>query len=1162
MVTILLITIAVTYMASLFLIAHSVERGRLAWLNKIARGPIVYSLSLVVYCTTWTFFGATGRAAQSGVEYLPTYAGPIAFFLFATPVLRKILYICKNQNITSISDFLSSRYGKCPYVAGLVALIALIGLIPYLALQIKATSMAFDLTRSYLAAGQAGHQTSFEFSFINDGLALSISASLAVFVVIFAKNTANANEKHLGLVLSTAFESVIKLVSFLILGGYVLYLIAMRPAHILEPLVIFDGLGEILNAEAMLEPRFWAMVLLSGLATLCLPRMFHMAFIENTDPGHLNKARFTFPLYLSIFAVFIPLIAIVGKTLFLNQPVNPDAYVLAIPMLTGNTTIVGLIFLGGLAAATGMIIIEALSLATMLCNDLALPFLLRNGYLVGTAKGDENNLIVKTRRIAIVAVMSMAYIYSTTVGSSSLVDIGVTSFVAVSQFSPLIIAGIYWPRANRAGAIAGLMTGSVVWLYMLFSGDFSEPQGGALVFSLDTVASAFVASLTSNICVLVITSVCTRQTVDELRQIPRFLKPRDLPNPSGIECSTPVLIADLRNLMVKFVESNIADDQLQDHLKKCGLSGSSSPFATERTLSWAEEFIGGIIGSAMARNSIAALHVTSAHKIKGFHYDNRAIDVLSDSTELLSSNWERFRETLYNINQGILMFDSRLMLSVWNPTAIQLLGLSNATLSAGASFNSVMRSGTNSMELDSARAELALAVDRLNKSQPECQIRHTAPNGQALEIQLKTMPSGGVLIMISDISERQKAEVELQAAYAQLESRVEQRTKELRASEDRFKEMVESSSDWYWETDSAHRFTYISNRFYELTGLRPEQVIGYTRWSLVDTDNRQSGSEIAANKDHMQNEEPFRDIRYTLKTNKGELRIQTSGKPYYSEAGSFLGYRGTASNVTSSEKAEKELIRSERLAALGELVAAIAHEVNTPVGIGLTASTYIQDRTAEFKVLFSSEKIRKTDLSEYIDSVEQLAACLTHNLKRAAQLVKSFKQVAVDQSADQVREFFLKNYLEEISTSVEPKLKHNRHSLHIDCPKDIKVRCNPGALAQIITNLVINSIIHGFEKTTGGNITLAVTLRDTDLLVTYADNGCGISPENMQYLFKPFFTTKRTEGGSGLGLHVIYNLVTQIFGGKIDFTSTPGNGVQVSIILPNLVIETESINHG
>jgi signal transduction histidine kinase len=249
-------------------------------------------------------------------------------------------------------------------------------------------------------------------------------------------------------------------------------------------------------------------------------------------------------------------------------------------------------------------------------------------------------------------------------------------------------------------------------------------------------------------------------------------------------------------------------------------------------------------------------------------------------------------------------------------------------------------------------------------------------------------------------------------------------------------------------------------------------------------------------------------------------------------------------------RAQAELMRSERLAALGGLVAGVAHEINTPVGIGLTAATYLEEQVKDFQRAYAGGQLKRSDVESLLRTATEASVSITANLRRAAELVRSFKLVAVDQSSEQRRPFNVKGYIDEVLRSLQPRLRRTKVVIDTDCPDDVELNSYPGAIYHVITNLVMNSLTHGFEEGRGGHIGIRVTLEPRMLVLTYSDDGRGMNEEQVRRMFEPFFTTRRGQGGSGLGLHVVYNVVTQTLGGRIQGTGAPGQGVVFRIEIP------------
>lgn len=413
--------------------------------------------------------------------------------------------------------------------------------------------------------------------------------------------------------------------------------------------------------------------------------------------------------------------------------------------------------------------------------------------------------------------------------------------------------------------------------------------------------------------------------------------------------------------------------------------------------------------------------------------------------------------------------------------------------------------------------------------------------------------------------EQRTAELKLHQEH--LEELVEEQTKDLkreilerqtaeaslRRSEQRFRDVAESTSDWIWEMDENLRFSYFSERFQEIFhGVTPDKYIGKTRLELASPEELEHNpGKWRAHLSDLRQHRPFRRFEYEIELSDGaRITVQLSGKPLFDSAGRFAGYRGTGSDITDLRQAQNKLIQSEKMAALGGLVAGVAHEINTPVGIGVTAASHLGLLVDKLDRLYRSGELSKQDLEESMDELQQTAQVISSNLKRAADLIQSFKQVAVDQSTQERRRFNLSSYLQEILLSLNPRLKRTGHRVEVNCPPDVELDSYPGALSQILANLVMNSLVHGFEREPQGRIEISASHQGKAVQIKYRDNGCGMSSEQAAHIFDPFYTTKRGEGGSGLGMNVVFNLITDKLGGSIECSTAPGQGLAYRILLP------------
>ncbi|MHA1127840.1 MAG: histidine kinase dimerization/phospho-acceptor domain-containing protein, partial [Alphaproteobacteria bacterium] len=464
-----LVAASAAYVALLFIVAFWAERraraGRLGWL----RSPLVYTLSISVYCTAWTFYGAVGSAARNGLEFVTIYLGPTLVFIGWWWLLRKLLRIGRTQRITSIADLISSRYGKSATLGVVVTLLAVIGSTPYIALQLQSITTSFSVF-STSGTGFADGKIS----------AFWIAAVLAVFTIVFGTRNVDANERHHGVVTAIALEAVVKLLALLAVGIFVVWGIADGPAGIFERMP-----PDMLKVDQIFNRRWIALTFLSATAIITLPRMFQVTIVENSDERHLSTASWAFPAYLFLMSLFVLPIAIAGQSI-LPEGSNPDLYVLTVPLAEGQNALALFAFLGGFSSATSMVIIAAIALSTMVSNHIVMPLWLgRNKDRVSTS-GDVRNVLLLSRRLSIAGLLLLGYLYfRLTGGSGSLASIGLISFAGVAQVLPSLIGGIFWRSATRTGALAGLITGFVFWAYTLFLPSFE----GAFILSANVIAN-------------------------------------------------------------------------------------------------------------------------------------------------------------------------------------------------------------------------------------------------------------------------------------------------------------------------------------------------------------------------------------------------------------------------------------------------------------------------------------------------------------------------------------------------------------------------------------------------------------------------------------------------------------------------------------------------
>ena len=566
--------ILLSYLLLLFGIAWVAERQERRG-RSLVNNPYVYSLSLAVYCTSWTFYGSVGRAATSGLSFLTIYLGPTLMAALWMVVLTRIVRIAKANRITTISDFLGFRYGKSLLLSGLVAAVAVIGVIPYIGLQIKAIISTFEIISHEPRGGAA--------------MGLVITLFLGGFAIIFGARRLDASERHGGLVFAVAFESLVKLVAFLLVGVFVTYGVFDGFGDIFARIdrTSFAGLQSMAAGGETAYSEWFALLVLSMMAILFLPRQFQMAVVENCDERHLKKAVWLFPLYLFLINIFVLPIAFAGLLLTGSQR-GADYFVLSIPLGQGMKYLSLMVFLGGFSAATSMVIVESLALSTMAMNSIVMPT------LIGFHEHRRFPAIILTiKRVIILAVVYLGYLFAVSIGEFySLVDIGLKSFEAVALFAPAFLLGLYWKRGSRTGAIAGLCAGFAVWFYTLIipalfkagiltesgalgrltSSGFLDPNALFGLHGLGKWGNSLFWSMFLNLALYVGISLATRPSREEEIQALLFVESDDRARELPLGAS--VTAADIEDILAQYVGADQASGVVRDFVAQRGVSAS------------------------------------------------------------------------------------------------------------------------------------------------------------------------------------------------------------------------------------------------------------------------------------------------------------------------------------------------------------------------------------------------------------------------------------------------------------------------------------------------------------------------------------------------------------------------------------------------------------
>lgn len=789
----LVLAVSLGYVAALFAIAWRGDSASPVRALKGQRQPLLYALSLAVYCTSWTFYGAVGRAATAGFDFLSIYAGPILVLMLGWPVLAKMVRVAKAENVVSISDFISARYGKSRGLAALVTGLAVIGVLPYFALQIKAITISLEaLTGGALTPGdpeRPGYTT------------LAVTAAMAAFAILFGVRNIHANEHHRGLMRAIATESLVKLGAALLVGGGIAIFLSNGPGRLADAVAADPALRELLRPD--LDAGWWAMTLLAGLAIICLPRQFHVMVVENTHVADIRTASWLFPVYLLGINLFVLPVALTGLLLFPDGSVSADTFLVTIPMQQGWPWLALAAFIGGLSAATSMIIVGAVALSTMVSNDLVVPLLMYWKPALTRWQSNPKRLLLVVRQLAVVALLGLAYLCYLMIGTVfPLATIGMVSFAAVAQFGPALLVGLFNRRVTRAGAFAGICSGFMAWTWTvmlpsfaaaglippdaldgkLFGLSWTGPADLGGLHDLDTLARGALVSLGLNAALLVAVSALTRQSELERLQARRFVNMRhDMHD--GLRSQRSVTLADLYELATRYVGRARAEAVFRDLavLRGSGadiLEGALLARVNDEAVRATEWLLAGAIGSASARVVVAGL-LTDRRLSRS---DARSI--IGDASRAILDQHLLLRTTLEHVGKGICAWDRDFRTLIWNRRFLELLDVPDGLMQVGMPLSELVAYLRSRGEYG-RNGEMETLLAR--RSDPQRQIgsdlyHRVRPDGTVLEISTDPLPDGGFVAVYTDVTERHRAAEALREANEGLERRIAERTQALAAA--------------------------------------------------------------------------------------------------------------------------------------------------------------------------------------------------------------------------------------------------------------------------------------------------------------------------------------------------------------------------------------------
>ncbi|MEM7701178.1 MAG: PAS domain-containing hybrid sensor histidine kinase/response regulator [Pseudomonadota bacterium] len=725
---------------------------------------LIYGLSLAVYCTSWTFYGGVGTAATSGLDFLPIYLGPIIVFTLGFGLVRRILAQSKAQHSTSIADFLSARYGKSAGVAALVTIIASVGSLPYMALQLQSVGASLLTLSPEISDAVAA-----------DELVLIVAGLMALFAILFGSRRADHAGHNAGLVLTIAVEAVVKLVALIAVAGLAFYLLfsegGAQPAAASDP--VFSG--------AQLDARFFILTLIAACAALCLPRQFHMTFVEAEGERASPHMRWVFPAYLLVTAAVIVPIVLAGLSA-LPAGTNPDSIVLALPLATENYALAILVFLGGFSASAGMIVIASVALSTMITNDLIAPIAFRKALKAGddnSANSDRALLaarLLMVRRIVIAALLALAYMVYLGIGRiGSLAGLGTLAFAAAAQFAPGLVLGMVSENGNKCGMISGLVVGALAWLVLLIT---PAATGGAPIVSIhpDTLVSGVILSLGANTFVYWVASALWRPSLVDAAQAAAFV---GTPSPGErAKMVTNKRVADVRILLTQFVGKARADAAIRT---QSGLVRDGD-LADAALIEMAERVISGTIGTSSARMLVASWSGGEAIPLPD------VVAMFDETNKRLNFSGDLLQIAIENIETGVALVDADMKLVAWNTRYQEMFELPDELVAVGRPIADLIRFNQRGSALIPSAIE-TYVERRLDHMRAGRKHRHESEqaDGRIMRIIGSPAPGGGYVTSYTDVTADRRAE---QA----LEEKVSERTEQLREANDALAEATQSKT--------------------------------------------------------------------------------------------------------------------------------------------------------------------------------------------------------------------------------------------------------------------------------------------------------------------------------------------------------------------------------
>jgi PAS domain S-box-containing protein len=1161
-----LVLVSLAYVCVLFLIAWWGDRVALRR-GRLLGQPIIYSLSLAVYCTSWTFYGAVGRAATNGWDFLPVYLGPILMFVVFGGFLQRMVRVAKEQQVTSISDFLASRFGKTRRLAVLVTAVAVLGVLPYIALQLKAIAMGYELLTSDLS--QPLDMLDGPAPLLRD-TALAVALLLAVFAVLFGTRQLDATEHHPGLMLAIAFESVVKLLAFLAVGIFVTWFMFDGPGS-LSPVSVDDALVAEVFSPNNIQLSFVTILLLSTLAVFCLPRQFHVAVVESTSERDVRWARFLFPLYLVLISLFITPIAVAGLLTF-GDGMASDAFVLTLPLTAGQGWLALMALLGGFSAATGMVIVAAVALSTMVSNDIVMPLLLRARPIAASQGADLGRQLLVVRRVVIVVLLLLAWVYYRLFGyAESLAGIGLLSFAAVAQFAPLMVAAIFSRRANRQGALLGLAFGFATWLYCLLLpviargigvGQFwldNGPGGWGwlrpeALFGLDlgdALTHGVLWSLLLNAMGLLLGSrLGSPRPIDRI-QANAFLGAASEPGTDSLPRGGIATVGDLVQLTRRFLGERRARLAFEEYSRRSGRELSDAQSADAGLVGHTERVLATVIGASSARIVLASALAGSGMQL------DQVVGLLDQTSQKLKFRQELLQSALENLSEGISVVDAELRLVAWNRAYLELFDYPDGLIQIGRPIEDVLYFNARRGMMGDGDVE-ALVHRRLHwmrQGSSHFYQRHTG-DGRVIEIRGNPMPGGGFVTSFADVTERLKAEEALRESE-----------RNIRFYTDNVPALLA-----YVDSDLSFRFT---NRAYEnLLGLNRAELIGRHLHEVFDQHEMLRRSPYLEGALAGERQDFELDI---IDARERRRYVLATYIPQFNRRGEVLGFFSLLQDITERRQAELRL--KEAKEELERRVATRTHELtelNRELSQEIRIRSRVEDALREAKREADEANQSKTrflaaashDLLQPLNAARLFVSALGqqqgltpeqgHLIDRlegsigsAEELLSALLDISrLDAGAmtTDVREFAIADLLDPLYAEFSALARERGLRFDLVACR-ARVVSDPKLLRRVLQNFISNAL----RYTDQGRVLLGCRRRDGNLSLQVWDTGPGIPADQTESIFREFHrleaSRRSRERGLGLGLAIV-DRIARMLDHPIVLRSEPGRGTMFALTVP------------